>query len=118
VVLIRWLLDFLQIDDDTIRFFVYGGTGAIVTGVADNKKKTFWRFIGIAFVGASMASFVTPAIIVYYEISNIKYQMLLGFLLGIGSMILVSKIIVWFKVLNIKSPIKIDGKEGEEDEHI
>lgn len=109
--LVRWILDFLQIDDDAIRFFVYGGTGAIVTGVADDKRKTFWRFLGIAFVGAAMSSFVAPAVIQYYHISNIKYQMLLGFILGIGSMILVSKIIRWFKVL--KTPTNFDTKEGE-----
>lgn len=107
---------FFQIDDDAIRFFVYGGAGAIVSGISDNKQKTFRRFLAIAFVGAAMASFGTPAIIEYYEITNIKYQMLLGFLIGVGSMILVSKIIMWFKGMSFKNnKIGFDAKEGEDD---
>lgn len=108
------VLAFFQIDDDAIRFFVYGGTGAIVSGITDDKQKTFRRFLAIAFVGAAMASFVTPAIIEYYDIKNIKYQMLLGFLIGVGSMILVSKIIRWFKAMTFKNnKIGFDAKEGE-----
>lgn len=111
------VLAFFQIDDDAIRFFVYGGTGAIVSGITDDKQKTFRRFLAIAFVGAAMASFVTPAIIEYYDIKNIKYQMLLGFLIGVGSMILVSKIIRWFKAMTFKnSKIGFDAKEGEEND--
>lgn len=113
---IRAVLNFLEIDDDAIKFFVYGGTGAIVSGIGENKDKTFKRFVAIAFVGATMASFVTPAIVVYYEIENMKYQMLLGFLIGIGSMILVSKIVRWFKGMSVKNTkIEFGAKEGEDD---
>lgn len=116
IALTKDVLAFFQIDDDAIRFFVYGGTGAIVSGITDDKQKTFRRFLAIAFVGAAMASFVTPAIIEYYGIVNIKYQMLLGFLIGVGSMILVSKIIRWFKAMSFKgNKIGFDAKEGEED---
>lgn len=110
------VLSFFQIDDDAIRFFVYGGTGAIVSGITDDKHKTFRRFLAIAFVGAAMASFVTPAVIQFYDIKNIKYQMLLGFLIGVGSMILVSKIIRWFKAMTFKNnKIGFDAKEGEDN---
>lgn len=110
------VLSFFQIDDDAIRFFVYGGTGAIVSGITDDKQKTFRRFLAIAFVGATMASFVTPAVIQFYDIKNIKYQMLLGFLIGVGSMILVSKIIRWFKAMTFKNnKIGFDAKEGEDN---
>jgi len=116
IALAKDVLAFFQIDDDAIRFFVYGGTGAIVSGITDDKQKTFRRFLAIAFVGAAMASFVTPAIIQFYDIKNIKYQMLLGFLIGVGSMILVSKIIRWFKSMTIKNTkIEFGAKEGEDD---
>lgn len=113
--LIRWILDFLHFDDDAIRFFVYGGAGSIVTGVSDDKKKTFWHFLGLAFVGASTSAFFTPSVIEYYHIENLKYQMTLGFTMGIISMILVGKLIRWVKSMRIKTPFKIEAEEGEEN---
>lgn len=112
----KWILDFLQIDDDAIRFFVYGGTGAVVKGVAEEKKKSFIGFLGIAFVGASCAAFFTPSVIQYYHVQNIKYQMCLGFIMGITSMIMVGKIITLAKNTKVKIPnIETSAEEGEKD---
>lgn len=110
---VKECLDFLQIDEDTIRFFVYGGTGAIVTGVAEEKKKTMIKFCGLAFVGATMSAFFSPALINYYHIDNIKYQMVIGFIIGIGSMIIVGKLLRAIKAF--KMPLIGGAKEGEDD---
>lgn len=112
----KWALDFFYFDDDAIRFFVYGGTGAVVKGVADEKKKSFWGFAGLAFVGATCAAFGTPSIIQYYDIQNIKYQMCLGFVMGITSMITVSKILSFAKLIKVKVPnIELGAKGGDGD---
>ena len=114
---IRDILSFFEIDDNAIRFFVYGGTGAVVYGVSEDKNKTFRRFVALCFVGAVMSSFITPAIVVYFEILNMKYQIALGFLIGMTSMVLVGKIINYARKVSLKwSNIEVGAKEGEGDD--
>lgn len=113
---IRDILSFFEIDDNAIRFFVYGGTGAVVYGVSEDKNKTFRRFVALCFVGAVMSSFITPAVVVYFEILNMKYQIALGFLIGMTSMVLVGKIINYARKVSLKwSNIEVGAKEGEQD---
>lgn len=114
---IRDILTFFEIDDNAIRFFVYGGTGAVVYGVSEDKNKTYRRFVALCFVGAAMSSFITPAVIVYFQIVNMKYQIALGFLIGMVSMVLVGKIINYAKKISLKwSNIEVSAKEGEDDD--
>lgn len=114
---IRDILSFFEIDDNAIRFFVYGGTGAVVYGISEDKNKTFRRFVALCFVGAVMSSFITPAIVVYFEILNMKYQIALGFLIGMTSMVLVGKIINYARKISLKwSNIEASAKEGEGDD--
>lgn len=113
---IRDILTFFEIDDSAIKFFVYGGTGAVVYGISEDKNKTFRRFVALCFVGAVMSAMTTPAIVVYFGIVNMKYQIALGFLVGMTSMILVGKVVRYVKNLSIKgAKISIGAKEGEED---
>ena len=112
------ILEFFRIDDDIIRFFVYGGTGAIVTGIAEKSenKKTFLQFVGLAFVGTTVSAFFTPALIDYYAITNIKYQMVISFAIGLSAMILVGKIVRAAKKFTVNIPkVGIVDKEDEED---
>lgn len=114
---IRDILSFFEIDDNAIRFFVYGGTGAVVYGVSEDKNKTFRRFVALCFVGAVMSSFITPAVVIYFGILNMKYQIALGFLIGMTSMVLVGKIINYARKVSLKwSNIEVSAKEGEGDD--
>jgi len=113
------ILEFFKIDDDVIRWFVYGGTAGVVTGIADEKRKTMYQFLGMAFVGATVSAFFTPAVIDYWQIENEKYKMVVCFAIGLSSMVLVAKLLRIVRKSKLKvGNIEITEKEEGDDTDI
>lgn len=105
----------------TIRAIVAGGIASVVIGIVekDEKKKTFWYYVSTSVVGCAVSVFFAPAIIEYYAITSIRYQMAVAFSVGLCAKVIVSKVIRAVKKLKVNIPnVTISDKEGDEDADI